>query len=169
MTKLWIVVAGVAIAAMASNSRVLVRDLAPPHWREGSVVVHAPVSEVRQWMKDYNRWPDRFPDIESAKVVSKENGVTTVRTRSRILGRELTLRFRDVTENEQVYDGQGPSVTVQGKNYFESLGPNETRVIMQTDAEVHGALAAFASESTQRKHAFKKLKADLGALLKLEK
>ena len=157
------------VTRAANPDRVVIRDLASPHWSEGSVLVHAPLAKVREWMTDYARWPERFPDIVSVEKVGTENGRTVVRSKSRILGREMTLRFVDSGPLMQTYEGNGPSVTVQGKTFFEVVSPAETRVTMQTAAEVHGALAVVATEGIQRSRAHRKLRADLEALLGLEK
>jgi carbon monoxide dehydrogenase subunit G len=160
----------VAPAASAEElDRVAIGDLpgTQGHWQQGEVVVRAPAADVQRWLTDAGQWPARFPDVEWARQLGvTRDGGRVVQFRSRVIGRPMTVRIHE-KPGLIVYDGEGKDVTTQGKNYVEPLGHDRTRVVMQTTAEVHGALGAFASAKMKRDRARRKLAADLGALVRL--
>lgn len=167
------------LIALASSGGALASDPAAPtielrpvpgsqgKWEEGSVVVPASPARVREWLTDYPAWPLRFPDIESVQVLGRTaDGRTVVRFRSSIVGRPLTVRVR-VTPEGLTYDGEGKNVTTEGRVWIEPLGPERTRVVMQTTSTVHGLLSLFATTRMKRERARAKLKSDLTALVEL--
>ncbi|MCU1279148.1 MAG: hypothetical protein JWM53_2694 [bacterium] len=136
-------------------------------WQTGEVVVAAPAAEVQAWLSDAPDWPARFPDVEWAHALgTTADGRRIVQFSSRAIGRPMTIRVRE-QPGLISYDGEGKDVTTRGKNYIERLGERRTRVVLQTTAEVHGAIGAFASDKMKRERARRKLTADLDALVKL--
>lgn len=136
-------------------------------WQSGEVTVAAPAAEVQRWLSDAAAWPERFPDDKWAKVIGvAPDGRKVVQFRSKILGRPLTLRMRE-KPGSIVYDGEGKGVHTQGKILIQSLGPERTRVVMQSSAELHGATAALITEKGKRNRALKKLTADLNSIVRL--
>jgi len=122
---------------------------------------------VRGWLVDFDHWPQRFPDVTSAKVLARAGGDRAkLRFRSKTIGRELTIDLR-WTAREITYRGAGKNVDVQGKIAMRPVGDGRTEVVMQSTADVHGLTGAFASKGMKRERAFKKLRADLGALERL--
>ncbi len=158
------------LAAPAEElNRVAIGDLpgTDGRWQEGAVVVRAPAGEVQRWLSDVRDWPARFPDVEwSRDVGTTADGRRIIRFRSRAIGRPMTIRIRE-RPGLIAYDGEGKDVTTQGKNWVEPLDGERTRVILQTTAEVHGALGTFVSARMKRDRARRKLAADLGAIVKL--
>lgn len=138
-------------------------------WQEGVTIVPSGASQVRYWLTDYAHWTDRFPDIDHSEVLGRTpEGQTVVRFHSAIIGRQLTIRIRQTPQGIE-YDGEGKNVTTQGKIYIQSLGPSQTRVVMQTTASLHGLSGALASEGMKRSRAQRKLRSDLTALLELSR
>lgn len=136
-------------------------------WQEGHAVIDAPVDEVHAWLTDYEHWPQRFPDVQWAKVLSRSGrDRAMVRFRSKIIGRELTLNLR-WTARAIVYRGIGKNVDVQGKVLLSPVGRGRTDVVMQSTADVHGIVGVLASKKTRRERAYKKLRADLGSLQRM--
>jgi hypothetical protein len=136
-------------------------------WQQGEAIVNAPPLQVQTWLSDYGSWPDHFDDVIWTQVVgTTPDGRRVVRFRSRILERTMTIRVRDVP-NQIDYEGEGPSVTTQGKIFIQDVGGGRTRVLMQTTANVHGALGAFVTEGMKRDRARKKLRSDLASLVRL--
>jgi carbon monoxide dehydrogenase subunit G len=137
------------------------------NWQEGRAVIDAPLDEVRGWLVDFEHWPQRFPDVTSAKVLARAGGdQAKLRFRSKTIGRELTIDLR-WTAREITYRGAGKNVDVQGKITMRPIDAGHTEVVMQSTADVHGLTGAFASKGMKRERAFKKLRADLGALERL--
>jgi carbon monoxide dehydrogenase subunit G len=136
-------------------------------WQEGIAIVNAPANQVESWLSDYAHWTQLFPDTEWSEVVGRTgDGRTKVRFRSRAVGREMTVAIR-ATPGLISYNGGGHNVNVQGKIFIQDLGDGRSRVLMQSTAEVHGALGAFASKGMKRDRARRKIRADLEALQKL--
>jgi len=165
-----IVLAALAGAAHGQTlNRVVVGDLQGSNgrWQVGEVTVAAPADQVQRWFTEVERWPARFPDDVSSRNLGRApDGRRVAELRSRALGRTLTLRLHE-QRGLITYDGAGKDVTTQGKIYITPVGPGVTRVIMQTTGELHGAAGVFAGEGTKRKRAYKKLSADLNALVRL--
>jgi hypothetical protein len=129
-------------------------------WQEGTTVVDAPIEEVRAWLLDFAGWPRRFPDVVSAQVLKHTSpNVWIVRFRSRILGGDLTVRWR-ASPNEVVYRSADPIGPVAGRILLEALDARHTHVTMQTSSR---ALLPPPAK-LKRKRAFAKLQADLTAL-----
>src|SRR5689334_14660684 len=81
-----------SLAAAAAETRDLPGS--DGNWQEGRAVVDAPIDVVRGWLVDFEHWPQLFPDVQYAKVLSRPAGSqAVVRFRSRIVGRELTIGF----------------------------------------------------------------------------
>jgi carbon monoxide dehydrogenase subunit G len=161
------VAAGVALVAVAApaNGPVRLGDVPGTNgqWQQGSSVIAAPLDEVHGWLTDFAAWPKVFPDVQSATVLQHDGNAYTVRFRSKIVGRDMTLRL-EVGPRVVVYTGSGKDVTSQGKITLEPLDRGHTRVLMQSSAEVHGLAGAFASQGMKRKRAFKKMESDLTTL-----
>jgi carbon monoxide dehydrogenase subunit G len=161
------VVAGVALVAVAAPATgpVQLGDVPGTNgqWQQGSSVIAAPLDEVRGWLTDFNAWPKLFPDVQSASVLQHDGNAYTVRFRSNIVGRDMTLRLA-VAPRVVVYTGSGKNVTSQGKVTLKPIDRNHTEVLMQSSAEVHGFAGAFASKGMKRKRAFKKISSDLTTL-----
>jgi hypothetical protein len=132
-------------------------------WQEAKSVIPAPLAEVRLWMTDFANWPKRFDDVTSARVLDQEDGVTTLRFHSRIIGRDLTIRLR-LAANTVTYDGFGKNVTTQGKIFMRPVDARHTEVVLQGSSDVHGALGAFATQGLKRQRALAKMQSDLRAL-----
>jgi hypothetical protein len=161
----------VATARGQPLDQIRVGDLAGSggRWQSGEVTIGVPAREVQRWFADAPRWPARFPDVQWARVEGKSSdGRAIVRFRSRIIGRTLTLDLRE-QPGLITYVGNGKGVTLQGRMYFTPRGPGTTHVVLQTSADLHGLAGAFASAKTKRGRAFKKLRADLTALTRLER
>ena len=132
-------------------------------WQEAKSTIDAPIADVREWMTDFVHWPDRFNDVTSARILSRADGVTTLRFRSKIIGRDMTIKLH-VAENMVTYDGFGKDVTTQGKIFMRAIDDHHTEVTLQSSSEVHGALGTFASKGMKRKRALTKMQSDLRAL-----
>ncbi|HEY7953891.1 MAG: SRPBCC family protein [Polyangia bacterium] len=155
--------------AHADLNQVTVGDLPGSNgaWQVGEVTVAAPAAEVQRWFADAAAWPSRFPDDKWVRVMgTTPDGRQVVQFRSKILGRDLTLRLRE-QPGSIVYDGEGKGVHLQGKIYIESLGPQLTHVVLQSSAKLHGTTAALISEKMKRGRALKKLSSDLHAIVRL--
>lgn len=138
-------------------------------WQVGEVTVAAPAAEVQRWLADYSAWPSRFPDVEWSEVRgSTPDGRSIVRFRSRVLGRTMTIRVRN-RPGLITYDGEGKNVTTQGKIFIATVGEHQSRVIMQTTAELHGLTGAVATAKIKRNRALRKLRADLEAVVQLSR
>jgi carbon monoxide dehydrogenase subunit G len=163
-TLLW-----VTSATAQPVDRVTVHDLpgTDGRWQAGEVVVAAPAAQVQAWLQDARNWPARFPDVQSAEELgSTPDGRHIIRFRSRVLGRTMTVRVREQPGLIE-YEGEGKNVTTQGKQIIEAVDDRHTRVIMQTSADVHGALRMFVNDNMKRDRARRKLTADLNALVQL--
>ena len=157
------------LATAEELDRVAIKDLpgSDGRWQQGEVVVPAPAARVQQWLSDVRDWPARFPDVQWARELgTTPDGRRVIRFRSRAIGRPMTIRIRE-RPGLIAYDGDGKDVTTQGKNWVEPLGADRTRVVLQTTADVHGALGAFVTAKMKRQRARKKLAADLNALVRL--
>src|SRR5262249_28719753 len=145
---------------------IVTRDVAGSDgsWQEGRAVVAAPIGEVRSWLLDLDNWPKHFPDVPYSKVLARPGpDNATVRFRSKVAGRELTINMR-WNAREITYRGFGKNVNVQGKIFLRPLDATHTEVLMQSTADVHGLVGALASPGVKRSKAFKKLRSDLAAL-----
>jgi hypothetical protein len=160
--------AGAAPAGASGGGGIRLGDVPNTHgtWQEGSAVIAAPLPEVRRWLTDFDTWPGRFPDVQSASTLRRDGDVTTGRFRSRIIGRDMTIHLRQGSGG-MTYTGEGKNVTTQGKVFLRALDPGHTQVIMQSTAQVHGLAGAFASPGTKRKRALRKIDSDLTALQSL--
>jgi Polyketide cyclase / dehydrase and lipid transport len=159
----------VVLAWAVPMGTIETRDVAGSegNWQEGRAVIPAPLDDVRGWLLDLEHWPQIFPDVTSAKVLARPApDRATIRFRSRVAGRELTIAMRWNARGIS-YRGAGKNVDVQGKIYLTPLDARHTQVVMQSTADVHGLVGALASPGMKRSKAFKKLRADLGALEKL--
>jgi len=136
------------------------------NWQEARAVIDAPIAEVRGWLVDFDRWPQRFGDVQSAKTLSRSGNSAVVRFRSRIVGRDMTIRVHWTQDAIDSF-GQGKNVEAQSKIRLRAVDDAHTEVVMQSSADVHGLAGAFASQGIKRQRAFKKLRADLGSLEKL--
>ena len=165
-----------ALATLAPAARAQTRPLGvvtvgdlpgtDARWQQGEVTVAAPAAEVQRWFTDAPRWPQRFPDDEFARVLGRTaDGRQLVQFRSRILGRTINVRIRE-QPGLITYDGWGKGINTQGKILIQALGPNRTRVIMQTTGELHGLVGVFG-KGEKRKRALAKLRADLEAAARL--
>jgi carbon monoxide dehydrogenase subunit G len=134
-------------------------------WQEGVVNLHVPIAVAEDWMNNYEKWPERFPDIKTMKVLKRGEESTLVRFESKILQREMTCDMH-ISAHKVVYTGTGNNVTVQGKLFFEPFG-GQTRVIIQTASELHGGLR-LVPKSTAKNRARRKIHGDLEALVVLE-
>lgn len=133
-------------------------------WHEGIAIVSAPAATVRQWQLDVRRWPQLYPDTTSAELLGTlPNGEILARFKSTIVGRTLTLRMRP-TPSGYTYTGHGRDVTTQGRAYFIPLSANQTRVVLQSTSQLHGAARFFIGAEGKRKRAYRKLASDLQAL-----
>ncbi len=158
-----------APALAAPLNAVSVGDLPGTNgqWQTGEVTVAAPQAEVWRWFTEVNRWPERFPDDAWARDLGRTpDGRQLAELRSNALGRTLKLEMRE-QPGVITYTGTGKGVTTQGKIFVQAVGPNTTRVIMQTTGELHGAIGFFAGEGTKRKRAIKKLSSDLQACVRI--
>jgi len=136
------------------------------NWQEGRAVIDAPLAEVRGWLIDFDRWPQRFADVQSAKTLSRNGDSAVVRFHSRIVGREMTMHVR-WSQDAIDYSGRGNNVDAQGKIRLRAVDGQHAEVVMQSSADVHGIAGVFASQGIKRERAIKKLRADLGSLEKL--
>lgn len=137
------------------------------NWQYGETVVNAPADLVQRWFWEPEMWSKRFPDTQWAQPIRSDGrGHQVVRFRSKVIGRTLTLRM---TQKPGLisYDGEGNDVTTQGKIFVTALGPSQTRVLMQSTSQVHGAAGIFASKKMRRDRALKKFKADLTAVIQM--
>jgi hypothetical protein len=161
---------GSAAFAQSQNlNAVKVGDLPGTNgrWQMGEVVVAAPTAEVQRWFADASQWKARFPDDQQVRLLGRTpDGRQIVQFRSEALGRKLTVRMR-IQPGLITYDGEGKGVTTQGKIFIQPLGPDHTRVVMQTTGELHGALGVLATEGMKRKKAIAKLTSDLNAVVTL--
>ena len=130
-------------------------------------MVPAPPSAVRGWLTDYAHWMGNFPDVQSVEILSASpDGSASVRFKSSILDRTITVQIRQTPQGLS-FTGTGKGVTTQGRTYLIPLADGRTRVVMQTSAEVHGALRLIVSEDLKRSRARKKLYSDLASLDRL--
>ncbi len=165
------IVSFLSVAALAGAQplgQVSVGDLPGTNgrWQMGEVTVAAPADEVQRWFSDAPRWPQRFPDDEYARVVGRApDGRLVVEFKSKILGRAMTLHLRD-QRGLITYDGVGKGINTQGKIMINALGPNQTRIVMQTTGELHGLVGVFG-KGEKRKRALAKLRSDLDACARL--
>jgi hypothetical protein len=174
MRHAWRLVLGVSLlvgggVGAGELNKVTVGDLpgTDARWQAGEVTVAAPADQVQKWLTEVPQWPARFPDDKWAKSLgTAPDGRQSAEFHSKALGRTLTVHMK-VQPGLITYDGSGKGVNTQGKIFVESLGPDRTKVVMQTTGELYGATAALASESMKRKRAINKLSADLNAIVKL--
>lgn len=153
----------------AAPRQIDLHDLAGTdgQWQEGIALVPAPPAKVQYWLTDYDRWVGRFPDIEWSKLLGDDDrGRHIVRFRSKLAGRTFTVHER-VEPGLLVFDGWAPNVHTQGRIWILDAGGGNTRVIMQSTAEVHGFIGLFATKGYRRKSAFAATRSHLGALLDL--
>jgi hypothetical protein len=136
-------------------------------WQEGVAIVAAAPARVQAWLTDYDHWSSRFPDISWAeRLGDDERGRHIVRFHSKLAGRTFTIH-EAVEPGLLVFDGWAPNVHTQGRIWILAAGAGQTRVIMQSTAEVHGFIGLFATKSYRRKSAFAATQSHLGALLDL--
>jgi carbon monoxide dehydrogenase subunit G len=169
LSMVWVLLA--ATAGAAPLDTVSVGDLpgSDGRWQHGEVTIAAPAAEVQRWFSDASHWRDRFPDNQQVRVMgTAPDGRQVVEFHSAVLGRTLTVRLRE-QPGLITYDGSGKNVTTQGKLFFEAVGPDRTRIEMQTTAELHGVIGAVASQGMKRKRALAKLNADLNAAVNLSR
>jgi len=134
------------------------------NWQEGEAVIPAPANQIRAWLVDYARWPERFSDVQSAEVLGQtSDGAAIVRFRSRIADRTITIHEWQ-TDWGLRYEGQGGDVSTRGRIFLVDQGDGSTRVIMQSTSEVHGFLRLFATKGVKRKSAFNIMRAHLTSL-----
>lgn len=158
-----------AWAGPGGGQGIETRDVAGTNgtWHEGHAVIDAPIDEVRGWLTDFERWPQNFPDVKWAKVLSRQGSDGAVmKFHSDIIGRDLTLNLR-WNARSIVYRGVGKNVDVQGKVLLTRVGRGRTDVVLQSTADVHGIVGALASKATRRARAYKKLRSDLASLQRL--
>lgn len=158
-----------AAAPPAPAPDFALRDVPGTHgaWQEGRTVVRAPWRTVQDWLTDYRRWAERFPDISWAEQLPDDAaGRHVVRFHSRAGGRTFTIH-EAVRPHFLVFDGWAPHVHTQGRIFVIDRGDGSTRVIMQSTAEVHGLAGWFATRGYKRRSAFAAIRSQLGALLHL--
>jgi hypothetical protein len=158
------------VVTAAPQDQIVVGDLPGTNgvWQRGEATVAAPRAEVQSWFSDVSSWPQRFSDVQWAKDLGTSNGVKTVQFKSKIIGRPLTIHVRE-QPGLIVYTGEGKGVTTQGRLYFQALGPNQTRTILQTTADLHGPLKVLIGENGRKQRARKKLHSDLAAAQQLSR
>lgn len=149
------------------ESSIQLRDIPESNreWQEGSAVIPAPASTVRHWLTAYDEWRQIFPDMESVQPLGSDaQRRDVVRFRSKYAGRTIVMH-QAISPSLLVYEGWGPNVHTQGRVYVIPLGADQTRVIMQNTAEVHGLAGIFATKGLKRSRAFQAIRGHLGALL----
>lgn len=159
----------VSTVALAQQPGIKLGDVpgSDGNWQYGETVVDAPAPVVQRWFTEAALWSRRFPDTQWAQPLGTDaQGRQVVRFRSRVIGRPLTLHLTE-RPGLVAYTGEGKGVTTQGKIFISALGPQRTRVIMQSTSEVHGAAGIFASKKMRHDRALKKFRADLSAVQQL--
>ncbi len=138
-------------------------------WQSGETTVAAPAAQVQAWFGEAAAWPSRFPDVEWAKVISTEpDGTRVVQFKSSILGRTMTLHVREQA-GLIAYTGEGSGVSTQGKILIQPAGEGRTHVVLQTTADLHGAVRLVVTEGAKRARARRKLGSDLASIIRLSK
>jgi hypothetical protein len=159
----------VALAAPARAYPMQLHDLpgTDGRWTEGVAVVNAPPAQVHEWLTDYARWPERFPDMAwTQSLGDDERGRHIVRFRSILANRTFTIH-EAVSPNLLVFDGWAPNVHIQGRIWLEDAGDGKTRVVMQSTNEVHGFIGLFATHNYRRRASLAAIATQLRALLDL--
>jgi hypothetical protein len=154
---------GVAVAGDIRTGDVAGSD---GNWQEARAVIDAPLAEVRDWLVDYDHWPQHFGDVQWEQTLSKGGNTAVIRFRSRIVGRMMTMGVR-WSRDAIDYRGRGKNVDAQGKIRLRAVDDAHTEVVIQSSADVHGLAGAFATKGLKRQRAFKKMSADLVSLEKL--
>jgi hypothetical protein len=163
----------VALVAFASSAEALspiaLGDVPGTNgrWQQGEAIIPAPPRQVQAWLTDYEHWQGRFPDIAWARVLGDdERGRHIVQFHSVLAGRTFVVH-EAVRPDLLVFDGWAPNVHTQGRIWIFDAGAGQTRVIMQSTAEVHGFIGLFATRGYKRKSAFAATTSHLRALFDL--
>lgn len=151
-----------AHASMDVNTRTVAEG--ETEWCEASAVIRAPRHLVRAWLVDYDRWPQLFGDIESARVLGRtSDGATMVRFHSRIAGRTMVLR-EWLTDYGLKYEGTGTNIETRGRIHLVDQGDGTTKVTVLTTSDVRGFIGIFATRRLKRDRAFAALRSQLESL-----
>jgi hypothetical protein len=160
--------ATVAAAAVEQPGDIVVGELPGTHgqWVYGEAVVAAPSTVVQRWLGDVPAWSKRYPDVQWAQSLgTNKAGEHIVRFRSSIIGRTVTLRMREAP-GRITYEGEAKNVTTRGRIFVDAIDASNTRVTLQSTAEVHGLAGVFATQSLKRQRAQQKIRSDLTTLVR---
>jgi carbon monoxide dehydrogenase subunit G len=137
-----------------------------------SVSFFVPASQQRVWevITDYERAPDYLREVQSAKVVARSGDTFRVSQKDQVKFGPFSIPIETVRDVKHIEPVRTESHIVSGsfKKYDAEMKlvpeAGGTRVIYRSQAIPDSALAAFAGESTIRKHAedrFKQLRAEI--------
>jgi hypothetical protein len=138
-------------------------------WQESVSVIPASATQVRRWLIDYDHWSQLFSDITDARLLGYDtSGSAIVRFHSRIADRTLVI-YESQHPWGLAFAGGSKHVNFRGKIFIEPLGPERTRVRMQSAADVHGMLRAFVTLDMKRAKSRAMMRANLESLHQLSR
>ncbi len=132
-----------------------------PDRMEGTVDLDAPSGRVLEVLSDYEKWPEVFSDVRSAKLVPSE-GETLVRLDTKTGGHPHTFRITkdDHGVSFEIVDGHGGKLKIKGEFRVEETATG-SRVESVFETHVGGWVGRLFSDSKIRKMARQKLERDL--------
>jgi hypothetical protein len=159
------------VASAAAGNPIEVHDLPGTNgtWQESVSVIPASSQQVRRWLTDYDHWPQLFSDITTAQLLGYDvEGSAIVRFHSRIAERTLII-YESAYPWGLAFAGGSKHVNFRGKIFIEPLGPDRTRVRMQSVADVHGMLRPFVTLDMKRAKSRAMMRANLESLHQLSR
>ena len=174
LTAAFVFAAGAAIAssALAGPSDVDVKVQIVEQEVRTTVSFFVPASQQRVWevVTDYERTPQYMRDVQSTKVISRSGDTLRVAQRDQVKFGPFSIPIETVRDVKHVEPVRTESHIVSGsfKKYDAEIKlvpePGGTRVLYRSQTIPESALAAFAGESTIKKHTeerFKQLRAEI--------
>lgn len=144
----------------------VVQSASNPDRLEGTVEVALSPNRVIELLSDYEKWPEIFSDVKSAKIVSTDGG-TLVRLDTKSAGHPHTFRMESGAERVafEITDGHNGNLKIKGEFQVEATS-NGTRVDGVFETKVGGWMGRLLPDSKIRKMARAKLERDLRDLEK---
>src|SRR5688572_1284598 len=97
-----------------------------------TIVIQAPVARVFQVIRDYERYPEFLPEMQSVHVLSRHDNVVVARFELELMMRfSYTLRLQEDAPNRVSWSLEEARTLVanDGAWELEAEGPNTTRAV----------------------------------------
>jgi carbon monoxide dehydrogenase subunit G len=164
--------AAIACPAVAAPNDVDVKVQIVDQEVRTTVSFFVPASQQRVWdvVTDYERAPEYLREVQSAKIVARSGDTLRVAQRDQVKFGPFSIPIDTVRDVKHVEPSRTESHIVSGsfRKYDSEIRllpeANGTRVLYRSQTIPDSALAAFAGESTIKKHTeerFRQMRAEI--------